>query len=63
MEIKNGLEIVPCLYDVNTVEYAVKDIATGRYIVEGCETVADAEIERDIYLDEMHSFNAGPFAS
>lgn len=61
MTTKNGLEIVPYLYDVNTIEYAIKDTVTGRYIVEGCRDMADAEDELETYLSEMHAFNDGPF--
>lgn len=51
--IKSGLEIVPVMYDVNTVEFAVKDTATGRYVAEGCRDVRDAEDKRDRYLDGL----------
>lgn len=57
------IQVVPYLYDANTVEFAVKDTVTGRYIVEGCSTIAEAEIERDAYLAEMHRFNDGPFSN
>lgn len=60
---KNGLEIVPYMYDCNTVEFAVKDIHTGRYIEEGCSTILEAEQERDRYLAEMHAMNDGPFST
>ena len=59
---KPGLEIVAYLYDCNTVEFRVKDALTGRIIADCCATIAEAEAERDAYLDEMHAFNAGPFA-
>ena len=61
--MKNGLKIVPYMYDANTVEFAVKDTTTGRYIVEGCAPSTEAEAERDAYLAEMHAFNAGPFST
>lgn len=63
MDIINGLEIVPCMYDCNTVEFAVKDVATGRYVAEGCATVDEAERERDAYLAEMYRLNDGPFSA
>lgn len=60
---KNGLEIVAVSKDVMTVDfYSVIDVATGR-IIECCETYAEAERERDAYLEAMHSFNAGPFSA
>lgn len=63
MEIKNGLEIVAYQYDDKNIFYAVKDTPTGRYIFDGCESIKEAENERDCYLLSLHRSNAGPFAS
>lgn len=49
-----AVEIVPYMYDVNTVKYAVRVAVTGRYIADNCETVQEAERCRAEYLRNMH---------
>lgn len=59
-----SIEIVPALYDCNTVVFHVRDMGRNGYLVaEGCETMAEAESERDAYLGEMYAFNDGPFSA
>lgn len=56
-------EIVPIMYDVNTVEFAVKNTVTGRYEVEGCHTIGDAEQELEAILAHNDAVAAGPFST
>ena len=60
---KNGFEVVAYMYDVNNVEFAVKETATGRYWAEGFSTPDEAEQELAAIVEEMHAFNNGPFSS
>ena len=38
-------EIVPAMYDCNTIEYFVRNGLTGYILIEGCRTMAEAERE------------------
>lgn len=43
--------------------YVVRDAHTNEYITCGLVSEKEAFKEVDIYLDELHNFNRGPFAN
>lgn len=57
------IEIAPYMYDCNTIEYRVRDTATGYLVADCCANMKEAEQERDAYIAEMHAFNDGPFST
>lgn len=61
MKRQHPYEIVPSTTD-GTSEYLVRDTFTGRLLVEGCRSRAEAEAEIEAYFKEMDRFNAGPFS-
>jgi len=50
------------LADIASIEYLVREVATGRVIVDCIPTYREADQERDAYLAAEDAFIAGPFS-
>jgi len=61
-KIYRGFEIVAGMDDDGDMEYLVREVATGRVIVDCIPTYREADQERDAYLEAEDAFIAGPFS-